>query len=301
MIFAGTAAPFRLKLLVSSLLLAVFTLTTFPAPTQAQPSLAQLTGRIVQLENERDLANGELEKLLQHPRAAVRERAALALGRIGDRRSTQALVASLKSDQNERVRLMSAFALGEIEDNQAIEALMLTLDNSTERLEVRARAVEALGKITSQASIESSVSERVSQRILKGLPTTETRLAGDEELMALLSISALMRLRSPTAIDPLARQLKSDAANVRAQAANALLRLRRPTGSTFPALLEAVADESDVVRANVARALGATSDRKAFEPLTQMLLDSNERVRVSAVRGLAALGDAGGRAFVEIR
>src|SRR5690349_5597815 len=49
-----------------------------------------LHARIIQLEDERNLNEGELAELLKHASPKVRERAALAIGRIGDKRGTEA-------------------------------------------------------------------------------------------------------------------------------------------------------------------------------------------------------------------
>src|SRR5262245_25677643 len=105
--------------------------------------------RIIQLEDERNLSGDELIGLLKHQTPEVRERAALAIGRIGDKRGTDPLIKVLQSDENERVREMAAFALGEIEDSLAASALLNALNSSNGTSPVRARAVEALGKIAS--------------------------------------------------------------------------------------------------------------------------------------------------------
>src|SRR5215510_1655267 len=64
--------------------------------------------RIIQLEDERNLNGGELTGLLKHASAAVRERAALAIGRIGDRRGVDALIELFNQDQDIKVRATAA-------------------------------------------------------------------------------------------------------------------------------------------------------------------------------------------------
>src|SRR5262249_55718796 len=80
--------------------------------------------RIIQLEDERNLNGDELTGLLKHASAAVRERAALAIGRIGDKCGTDALIAMLEHEGNEPARAMAAFALGEMEDVRGVSTLM---------------------------------------------------------------------------------------------------------------------------------------------------------------------------------
>src|SRR5689334_4875199 len=77
----------------------------------AQSIPPNLHARIIQLEDERNLNEGELAELLKHASPKVRERAALAIGRIGDKRGTEALLELLKSEKDEQVCAMTAFAL----------------------------------------------------------------------------------------------------------------------------------------------------------------------------------------------
>src|SRR5438445_726334 len=55
-----------------------------------------------------------LEKLLADSNAAIRKRAALAAGRIGDERALSALSDLLEKDKVDDMRAMAAFAIGEI-------------------------------------------------------------------------------------------------------------------------------------------------------------------------------------------
>src|SRR5262245_39947649 len=105
--------------------------------------------RIIRLEDERNLNGDELTGLLKHRSAAVRERAALAIGRIGDKRGTDALIAVLEHEGSEPTRAMAAFALGEMEDARGVSALMAVVERGNESSSVRAGAIEALGKIAS--------------------------------------------------------------------------------------------------------------------------------------------------------
>lgn len=253
-----------------------------PVPIQA---------RILQLEDERDVSNGELIRLLADHSAAVRERAALALGRIGDKSAIGALEESLKHDRVESVRLMSAFALGEIEDASSSAGLLESLNDKGLSIAIRARIIEALGKVGSLTPAESTLPERITERLLVELPSPSTRLTMDERNAVAMTITALMRLRSAAAVTALAEQLGSTDAEVRATAANALFRIRRPIGAALPKLVAATSDGDAIVRANAARALGLSAEAGALEPLATLLSDRDDRVRVNAIRGLASLGD----------
>jgi cyclophilin family peptidyl-prolyl cis-trans isomerase/HEAT repeat protein len=251
--------------------------------------------RVVQLEDERNLNGGELATLLNHTSPNVRERAALAIGRIGDKRGTAALIELLQNERDERVRAMAAFALGEIEDAQAVPALMAFLEPGKHALAVRERPAEALGKIASVPAntelLGKTIIEQINGRLIGQLPGPKATLTADKKLLVSLTITALMRLRSPASVEPLTQQLKSDDADVRAQAANALARIRQPIASAVPALIELLNDRDADARANAVRALGASKDARAVEPLIKLLNDKSEQVRTNTVRALAAVGD----------
>ena len=102
--------------------------------------------RIMRAEDERRW-DENLAALIADKDARVRKRAVLAAGRIGDVRAVPALVEALKADADQDVRQMAAFAIGEVESPAGAEALIAVLDDTREPAEVRARAVEALGKI----------------------------------------------------------------------------------------------------------------------------------------------------------
>ncbi len=53
-----------------------------------------------------------LEKLMRSPNAAIRSRAALAAGRIGDDKAVPVLADLMENDKSVDVRAMAAFALG---------------------------------------------------------------------------------------------------------------------------------------------------------------------------------------------
>ena len=85
-----------------SILAAILIASTALAQAKPNSSLASphsplavppaIHARILQLEDERDLGGDELIALLKDKSAAVRERAALALGRIGDARAGRIVV-----------------------------------------------------------------------------------------------------------------------------------------------------------------------------------------------------------------
>jgi cyclophilin family peptidyl-prolyl cis-trans isomerase/HEAT repeat protein len=286
------------------LFLIVFTIGVAASEPQKQPIGAippEIHIRIIQLEDERNLNGDELIGLLKHQTPAVRERAALAIGRIGDNRGADALIELFNQEQDIKVRAMAAFALGEMEDAKAVGRLMSAISpllapphKRDEPPIVRARVCEALGKILSAGRLSKApdLSAAINaDTIAKQLPDPQAKLTADEKFLTSLAITSLMRLQVSVSVEPLTRQLKSTDAEIRAQAANALARLRQPIESAVPALIEALSDADADARANAARALGASKDARAVEPLVKLLGDKSDRVQVSAVRALAALND----------
>ncbi len=229
--------------------------------------------RIIELEDERSLGNGELEKLLNHRLPEVRYRAALAIGRIGDKRGTEVLLKALEAATTIRLRAITVFALGEIEDTKATQAMMDLLERKTEATEVRARAAEALGKMAAVRANADALGkeqlEKINQLLIAQLPDPSVALLPTKKLLASLTITALMSVRQPSCVEPLTKQLKSRSPDIRADAANALFRLRQPINAAVPTLIELLADRDFNVRANSARALGLGKEASALRSACQ--------------------------------
>lgn len=247
--------------------------------------------RILRAEDERRW-DANLSGLLSDRNAAVRARSALAAGRIGDERAVPALVSLLQKDADDNVRAMAAFALGETESAVAGDALLAELAKSNQPT-IKARVVEALGKTTAALPQTEEARLRSARSAILGVLESETRraTAADTGLIR-LALTAALRARPEGAGKVVARFLYSSDLSVRADAANALARLKANDGNQQLRQL-VLADLDPVVRANSARVLGATEDQAAFEALLDRALkDTDSRVRVSAVRALAALKDS---------
>ncbi|HET6853538.1 MAG TPA: HEAT repeat domain-containing protein, partial [Pyrinomonadaceae bacterium] len=122
------------------LCIALTSATLAQAQSIPKPTLLLIT----RAEDERRW-DDDLRRLFSNPNPSIRKRAALAAGRIGNEGSVTALTDLLEHDKDVSVRSMAAFALGEVESESAANVLLTTLKNA--RGELRARAIEALGKI----------------------------------------------------------------------------------------------------------------------------------------------------------
>jgi cyclophilin family peptidyl-prolyl cis-trans isomerase/HEAT repeat protein len=165
------------------------------------------------------------------------------------------------------------------------------LKNASEPAAVRARAIEALGKIAGALPREQEARRlELGAAILDALKS-ETGPRSDR-LLAMLGVTAVLRARPANAGPTTAAFLAHSHVRVRADAANTLARLRLNDGNEqLRNLLTSDADA--VVRANAARVLGATEDKASFDALiVSATNDLDPRVRVSAIRSLALLKDA---------
>lgn len=247
--------------------------------------------QIVSAEDQRRW-DATLATLFNNSRSAIRTRAALAAGRIGNDEAVGPLSMLLK-DEDEQVRAMAAFALGEIESAKGADLLVTILRDTTISGEVRARSVEALGKIAAALPREQEPRMRdLGGVILETLRFEADRKSELQRQTIVLGLTAALRSRPTNAGVVIAGFLRNRDPRIRTDAANALARLRARDGNEQ--LREMLTGDVDpVVRANAARVLGATEDKSAFDVLLDRTLnDSDSRVRVSAVRSLAQLRDA---------
>ncbi|MEQ1920865.1 MAG: peptidylprolyl isomerase [Pyrinomonadaceae bacterium] len=236
-----------------------------------------------------------VEGLLRSPNAVIRTRAALAVGRIGDKRAIPALAALFEDRKNSgSVWTAAAFALGEIEAAEGGEHILFVLKAESgfakRDKDLLSRAVEAAGKIIAAnakdpnlADLKSAIVRVLNDEIASGAPIREVVLSG---------ITAILRARPDDGETVTAKFLRSPDARVRADALNTLTRLRsKQSLDVIRGLLRR--DPDTVVRANAARVLGAAEDKEALPLLLDYAVSGDDlRVRVACIRSLASLKDA---------
>lgn len=278
----------------------------FSAALAQTPPATQIN--ILRAEDERRF-DKTLEDLLKSPNAAVRTRAALAAGRIGDEKAVPALAGLLETDASADVRAMAAFALGETESMLTAEPVLKALTDPKTPDAVRARAVEAAGKIVgaNAAKGKSKMVDNLGDAILDTLREQDKRGAQQSREVVLAGLTAALRANARAAVTGLSKEeieaidtggaaapfLKSADARVRADAANTVSRVKyKKANEVLHSILRS--DNDPVARANAARALGSAEDKEAFDLLLKAATeDADSRVRVSAIRSLGALKDAG--------
>jgi cyclophilin family peptidyl-prolyl cis-trans isomerase len=259
------------------------------AAAQSNPAAAtDMQLKILMAEDERRW-DAELAALLQSRDVKIRRRAALAAGRIGHANAVLPLAELLVSDPDESVREMAAFALGETESPAALRPLIDALKPHAPPV-LRARVVEAVGKCAAALpASEAALRAEASAAILHTLAEERAKESLDRETV-LLALTAALRARPANAAPVLAAFLDSPDARIRADAANAIARLRlKEANEKLRKLLD---DPDPVVRANAARALGVAEDKDAVDVLIlRATSDEDLRVRVSAIRALGGFKD----------
>ncbi|MGH9408301.1 MAG: HEAT repeat domain-containing protein [Vicinamibacterales bacterium] len=233
----------------------------------------------------------DLTELLKDSSAAIRRRAALAVGRVGLPEGAAPLEATL-TDANADVRQMAAFALGLLADTSAVPALTTALQDPDPL--VRGRAAEALGLIGDAASAPA-VGQMVSAFIKAGAlaavhPDDEQWPMTPQADAVRLGLFALVRQKrwdalQSTALDP-SGQPVSDWWPI----AYALQRINDPRAA--PALRRLLGSPGRYTRAFAARGLGGLKDQASAPLVISMLQHAGNDValQVSAIRALAQIG-----------
>jgi cyclophilin family peptidyl-prolyl cis-trans isomerase/HEAT repeat protein len=286
-----------MRTIIFSLAMCVAVLVFVQAETFAQHATSnQVEIAILKAEDERRY-DKTLADLLKSPNERFRVRAALAAGRIGDDAAVAALSTMLESDRSMKAREMAAFALGEIESLKAADVILRLIGETAkaqnpgvDEHDNRGRLAEAAGKIAA-ANTKDPKAKDLGQAIVFTLEAERNKSVQNTETIR-LALTAALRSR-PVASEEVVRKFlaHTDPAIV-ADALNTLARLRAKNANRDARDLLAT-NVHAIVRANAARVLGAAEDKESVDLLIKAATsDSDSRVRVAAIRSLAALKDA---------
>ena len=258
-------------------------------PTSGPLSDAELDAfaALLRLEDRREYAAAALDSAAASPSARVRGRAALAAGRIGDRRAVP-LLTRLLADADTAVAASAAFSLGELADTTAVPALVpyVSADRITTAPTVVGEAALALGKMPTAAG------KQAVEGFLRAAPASGPgvqRAVGQ-------ALLAVWRFPRPADVAPIAPWLGNADPELRWRAAYALSRRATPEGT---AALFARADDPDpLVRSFAARALtraladsSSVTAPRALQRLVAATADTSHAVSVSAIRSLGTHPD----------
>ncbi len=246
--------------------------------------------QIVKAEDERRF-DSTLENLLQNKDEKIRERAILAIGRIGDERGLEALIKLLFSD-TDKIRIMSAFAIGEIESIKGADAILKVLADTKMDENIRSRAIEAAGKIVA-ANQKNDKSKQLSEAILENLRFESGRRSLPSEQVITFGLTAVLRAKPEKSEIVISKFLSYSSPKVRQNTLNTLGRLRTKNADIIKQVHEILLNDKDAIyRANACRILGTSEDKSfAADLLKAALNDADSRVRVSAIRALGNFKD----------
>jgi len=249
-----------------------------------QPSIDDsVLAQIVMLEDQRNPDMNLFQDWLEDENPLVRERALLALGRIGvqDRPDPyySSIVEILEKDRDAAVRAMAAFALGEIEDHAGADALIAAFAVRDET--VRATAAEAVTKLQGKPG---------AQALANLIRTDESDLVRERALLY------SFRLESDLTAKEAMRILHEGPEALRWPAAYHLMRHKRasmrPWKTEFVAKLAEDADPR--IRKAAASFIRHLSDRVASgELLEKLLVDDDMDVQTVALSTASRIGYVG--------
>jgi HEAT repeat protein/cyclophilin family peptidyl-prolyl cis-trans isomerase len=291
--------------------------TTAPAPIVVPPPVPALpldtrVSWILRLEQQRVLRDAgidapaaaagarsiapartpDLTALLTDTDAAVRRRAALAIGRVGSTDGVAPLAAALSADSDADVRAMAAFALGLIGARMGAEPLTTALSDAS--IVVRSRAVEGLGLIgdPSAADAIANAAPNCRQPLSAVRPDDEEGPKTPEVELCRLALYSLVRLKQFDQLAKVALDPQGQPVSTWWPVAYALQRIGDKRA--VPALIALANTDGVVTPAFALRGLGELGEKQAA-PLARsiaMRANADVRLRVAAVRALGQTGDA---------
>ncbi|MBM3469821.1 MAG: HEAT repeat domain-containing protein [Armatimonadetes bacterium] len=216
----------------------------------------------------------ELQRYLQQLEShdvTVRSDAAHALGKLGDESAVPALARALQ-DSDEYVRKSAVVALRRVSGPAAGEALRAALADRSEQVVLQ--AVNGLRDIRDRGAVEPLI--RV--------------LARRERSLQLAATEALMRI-GPEAVGPLLATCEDKV--LRRKIGAQVMKILIEVGPrAIEALLEAMEQESQVIRATAISVLGRVGDQRIVRPLVDLFL-RDPRMQEAVVATLARLEERG--------
>jgi HEAT repeat protein len=249
--------------------------------------------------------------------AAIRQKAAEALGRSESRRAVERLIAAL-DDPEPGVQGSAATALGEIKDPRAVQPLMAAVkaavkygeakkgpddvysitEEQRQRLDVAQKAAEALGnlgvpalEVLMTAFKDKDLSGYASTALVKmGAPAVDALIAevrDPHSAVSLGAVEALGKIKDARAVPPLIEALRVK--DLQWNAAYALGEIKDPRA--VEPLIAALQNKDAEFREEVALVLGEIKDPRADAALTAALKDPEPKVLHAAANALGQIND----------
>jgi cyclophilin family peptidyl-prolyl cis-trans isomerase/HEAT repeat protein len=222
-----------------------------PAASTRFASLAQAEAALVEIEDRRAFDRGLLASAATATDPAIRARAALAIGRIGDDRGAS-LLRPLVSDKSGPVRAAAAFGIQLLGDPGATPDLLpLLSDADVLAASSAAAAIGSLGRGDGEDALIAAIPVA---------PAPEPRAS---------MLQSLWRFASPASTSAALKHAGDADARVRSAALYALS--RKPIVSSASALTAALSDSDPYAAAMAARGLGVLALKDSIPPLAAAL------------------------------
>jgi HEAT repeat protein len=224
--------------------------------------------------------------MLKNANAAVRQKAAEALGRSKSSRAVEPLISAL-NDPDFGVQASAATALGEIKDPRAVEPLMTAIRDAVKYGQAT-KGPDDVYSITDQQRSRLDVAQKSADALGNlGAPSLNVLMAAfkDKDLNG-YAAPGLVKMGAP-AVDALVAAMHDADADVRWEATNALGEIKDPRA--VPALLEALQVKD--IQWHAALALGKIKDARAVEPLIAALQNKDAEYREQVASALGELKD----------
>jgi len=261
----------------------------------------------------RDYAFPHLLRALEDPDGYVRNGAAIALGKIGNRDATQPLIRALQwrddrvyeDDEDQEARMSAATALGQLHNDAACPVLLAELERvaSTDSM-LASYIVDALSEIGNPVAIPLIVRaissgdfelQKIASCALAKLGTEGfeilLRIAADRRQQGRQYVVSVLGTNKFESAMPVLLKILQDGDEdrfVRYAAARAAGRIGK-SPETLPTLLAMLEAPEEEVRMGALSGLGALRDSRAYSAIVAQL--DNERLRYTAITALGELGD----------
>jgi HEAT repeat protein len=208
---------------------------------------------------------GVLLLLLLDKNIDVQEQAIIALGNIGDKKTTPGLISFL-DDKSDRLKEWAIESLGRIKDERAVEPLARILRDDKDN-DIKSSVLKALGSIKGEHA----------RAILLGY------LEVKDEGLKKSAVSSLLKIKEPRAIEPAFAFLYDH---------NVAIPLEQMGKYAVIPLMKILQKNGNKNRKDFARLLGDIKDRRAVNVLISALHDPEVGVREAAAGSLGQIKDA---------
>jgi HEAT repeat protein len=269
---------------------ALVTLLADPAHSAARVWAARVLGRIGDAR-----AVDELVARLHDRDDRLRMAAAEALGAIGDPRALQAIVRATLRDPASQVRAQAAGAIARIEGERAVDVLVAALADPDYATRIRALEAFETMRIDDTSPLETAMRDpnaEVRRRAALALERVGYldrlvgRLSSDDRAVRTRAYAAFLEIGRTGLVDSIAAYVHHASFEVRAVAARACGELGAKR--VAPILVRAIDDEAWPVRAAVCGALGRLCDNEGPAALVRVLGDPEEAVCEAAAEALTS-------------